>query len=582
MHSSALTRWLGLVVTVSTLVGPPVAQAQQSRDDRLRAGFQAYDDLDAARAMTLLRGALNPVEGPADSLWQRGVQLLAQILVEEGRAPEARTWLRWGFRVAPTMVLDTVTFLPEVVTAAREARTAAAAPSPGDAVTRTTWEWTALGVPAGQGRLRVAAPNVSTPVNALVQPGGNVIQSGGQVALASGTYTVQAAAENFLPTGVTREVLPGITTVLQFDLVSAAAANLPENVRAGAFRQVVPLTVTRFQSQPACGTGAYVSRDGLVVTSYQAIRGAETIEARTAPDRTVRDEVRVAAWDAANNLAVLQLPVTRTDSLPVAAQAPASGYVWALGLRGCSTNADVRTRVAAAPTGPRLDLADSLNPGDNPGPVIDGGGRLVGVHGQGRQAAAYTAVRTVLEQARAAVTQRQTLTPAQVALRANHAYGAVAIAADVTGATARITPIENWHWPETARSGALPLTFAGPMGRYQLEVTFPGQAARRQEFTLRAGTLDRLNIPVTPVVAEGQRGQQGPGAQPRRGGGVPIPLVIAGVGGAGAAAFLLLGKKTTTNGGNGNGTEPGSITVTIPNPSVSVPGLIRLIFNPRR
>ena len=580
MPSRVLTRWMFFLV-VSALIGSPVAHAQQARNDQLRAGFQAYDDLDPARAQTLLRGALNPAGGPPDSLWQRGVQMLAQILVEEDRAAEAQTWLRWGFRIAPNMVMDTVTFLPDVVTAARAARTAAAAPSPGDAVTRTSWEWSAPGAPAGQGRLRVLAPNVSAPVNALVQ-GGVVIQSGGQTTVAAGTFNVQAAAENFLPTQVTREVLPGITTVLQFDLVSAAAASIAENVRTAALRQLVPLNVQRFQTQPACGTGAYVSRDGLVITSYQAIRGAEAIEARTAPDRTVRDELRVAAWDIANNLAVIVLPVTRTDSLPLAAQTPASGFVWALGLRGCTTAADVRTRVAAQPTGARLDLTDSLIPGDNAGPVIDADGRLVGVHGQGRQAAVFSAVRALLQQARTAVTQRQTLTPAQVALRVNHAYGAVAIAADVTGATARVTPIETWQWPETARSGSLPLTFAGPMGRYQLEVTFPGQAARRQEFTLRAGQLDRLSIPVTPVVAEGQRGQVGPGAQ-RRGGGVPVPLIIAGIGGAGAAAFLVLGKKAPpVNGnGNGNGSTTGDITVTIPNPSVSVPTLLRLIFGLR-
>ncbi|HXV85489.1 MAG TPA: serine protease, partial [Gemmatimonadales bacterium] len=507
MTSRVLTGLISLAM-VSTLISSPVAQAQQTRDERLRAGFQAYDDLDPARAQTLLRGALNPAEGPQDSLWQRGVQLLAQMLVEEDRGAEAQTWLRWGFRLAPTMVIDTVTFLPDVVTAARAARTAAGAPGAGDAVTRTSWEWTAPGVPAGQGRIRVLAPNVGSPVNALVQ-GGVVLQSGGQTAVAAGTYSVQAAAENFLPAQVTREVLPGITTVLQFDLVSAAAANIAENVRAAAFRQLVPLNVQRFQTQPACGTGAYVSRDGLVITSYQAIRGAEAIEARTGPDRTVRDELRVAAWDVANNLAVLVLPVSRTDSLPLATQPPASGFVWALGLRGCSTAADIRTRVAAQPVGARLDVADSLNPGDNAGPVIDGQGRLVAVHGQGRQAASYAAVQTLVAQARTAVAQRQTLTPAQLALRVNHAYGAVAIAADVTGATARITPIETWHWPETARSGSLPMTFTGPMGRYQLAVTFPGQTARTQEITLRAGQLDRLNIPVTPVVAEGQRGQVG-------------------------------------------------------------------------
>jgi hypothetical protein len=577
MPARALRR-LSWVAVFSALVIPGVAPAQQSRNDRLRAGFQAYDDLDAARALTLLRGALNPADGPADSLWQRGVQLLAQILIEENRAAEARAWLRWGFRVAPAMTVDSVTFLPQVVAAAREAQTASRQASPGDPVTRTSWEWTAPGAPAGQGRVRVLAPRVTAAVNALVQ-GVGVVQSGGAINAPPGTYTIQAAAEGFLPANVTREVLPGITTVLEFNLVSAAAATIAEAVRSRALQQLVPLNVQRYQSPAACGVGAYVSRDGLVLTSYQAIRGSDAIEAQTAPDRRLRDEIRVAAWDTAANLAVLKLPIARTDSLGLAAQYPASGFAWALGMRDCRTAADVRTRIPQPPTGARLDLADSLSPQDNAGPVIDSDGRLVGVHVRARQAAALSAVREVLLQARTRVTQQQTLTVAQVALQLRHAFGAVAISADVTGATARITPLEPWQWPETARSGPLPLTFAGPMGRYQLEVTFPGQAARRQEFTLRAGTLDRLALRATPAVAEGERPI--PGAQERRGGGAPIPLILLGVGGAGGAAFLLLGGKGGGNGdGNGNGTVPttGGVTVSFPNPSVSLPGLLRLIL----
>ncbi|MBI3981886.1 MAG: hypothetical protein HY337_03175, partial [Gemmatimonadetes bacterium] len=168
MHASALRR-LVWVAALSALMTPGVARAQQTRNDRLRVAFQAYDDLDAARAQALLRGALNPAEGPADSLWQRGVQLLAQILVEENREAEARTWLRWGFRLSPGMVLDSVTFLPQVVAAAREAQATSRQASPGDPVTRTSWEWTAPGAPANQGRIRIAAPRVTTPVNALVR-----------------------------------------------------------------------------------------------------------------------------------------------------------------------------------------------------------------------------------------------------------------------------------------------------------------------------------------------------------------------------------------------------------------------------
>jgi hypothetical protein len=212
--------------------------------------------------------------------------------------------------------------------------------------------------------------------------------------------------------------------------------------------------------------------------------------------------------------------------------------------------------------------------------VIDSDGRLVGVHLSGRQAAALSAVRAVIDQAHQRAAARQTLTPAQLALQLRHAYGAVAISADVTGTTARITPLDAWQWPETARSGPLPFTFAGPMGRYQLEVTFPGQAARRQEFTVRAGALERLALRATPVVAEGER--QVPGAQPRRGGGAPIPLIVLGAGGAAAGAFLLLGKKGTTPPDTTQPPTTGEIEIPIPNPSVSLPALLRLIFGPPR
>jgi hypothetical protein len=82
------------------------------------------------------------------------------------------------------------------------------------------------------------------------------------------------------------------------------------------------------------------------------------------------------------------------------------------------------------------------------------------------------------------------------------------------------------------------------------------------------------------VVAEGER--QVPGAQPRRGGGAPIPLIVLGAGGAAAGAFLLLGKKGTTPPDTTQPPTTGEIEIPIPNPSVSLPALLRLIFGPPR
>lgn len=537
-----------VVLLLGLLASPTILFAQQTRNDRLAAAQRAYfDDLEPERARTLLRDALNPALGPADTGWARGVQLMAQILFEEGNQDHAAVWLRWAFRLAPGFRIDTVTFLPEVVQAARAARDAAAAPSPGDPVTRTTWEWAAPGVSAGQGALRVLGPGLRTPLNVGVQ-GRGVVQGGQALALPPGTHQIQAAAEGYVAAQLSREVLPGITTVLEFNLVAASTGVLAAGVRDAAFRQIVPVTARRFQTQPVCATGAYVGRNGLVLTSYEAIRGAEAVEAGGST------EIRVAAWDVARNLAVLQLPVVRADSMSPAQIAVGGQFVWALGMRDCRTAAETRARVAGI-AGPTVDLADSIGAGERAGPLIDGEGRLVGLLSAPRRAASLAAIQELLATARRNVGTPQAIAVAEVALRERHAYGSVVITSDATGVTARIAPLETWQWPGLAWSGSLPYTFAGPTGRYQLEVTVPGQQPRQLEFTVRAGATERFPVASRALAAEER---QVGGAPPRRGKGFPWPIALIGAGGVGAAVFLLLPK------GGGPGGETGGITITLP------------------
>jgi hypothetical protein len=160
------------------------------------------------------------------------------------------------------------------------------------------------------------------------------------------------------------------------------------------------------------------------------------------------------------------------------------------------------------------------------------------------------------------------LTVGQIALRENHAYGSVALSYGVAGADARITPLETWQWPQTAMSGALPLTFAGPMGRYHLQVRVAGQVQQERDFSVRPAMADRLAIAVEQVAQQPQPVAPPPQAKKKGGGGGGIVLAILGVGAAGAAVAVLAGKK----GGGGGITPPpgqtGSISVTVPNPSV--------------
>jgi len=197
------------------------------------------------------------------------------------------------------------------------------------------------------------------------------------------------------------------------------------------------------------------------------------------------------------------------------------------------------------------------------GPLVSSDGRLVGLAADPHSAIALGTINGLVSRARAMLGASDKQTIAQVALKENHAYGSMAIRADVTGTTAQVTPLETWQWPELAWSGPLPYTFAGPMGRYSLQVQIPGQPARQLQFTIKPGEADRFAVPGAPIAGGGRVPQVG-AAAPKHG---HFPWIIAAVGaaGAGTVAILLMG-----GGGGGGGTPPpgntGGITISIPNP----------------
>jgi len=470
--------------------------------------------------------------------------------------------------------------------------------SPGDAVTRTTWQWLAPGAGEDRGMLRVESPGMSAPVRALVQ--GSLIEPGRTLTLPPGSYEVQAAAEGYLATQVRRDVLPGVTTVLSFSLTPVAAPavappavvapppriappaparpTLSEATRLSAQRQLSPVTVSRFGTGTACGTAAFVGRSGLLLTTYQAIRGAERVEIEQAGGRRLSDEIRVAAYDVGADLAVLQIPTIRADSLPVAASVAAGQPAWSFGFVSCTTPRDAEVTVTTA-TATDVRLADSLPSGM--GPLLNASGAMVGFATGGTSAASASRISQVVEQARRNTGTGAVLTVGQVALRENHAFGTVAITSDLAGADVQITPLEAWHWAGTGASGALPYTFRGPMGRYRLQIRVAGQTRREMEFTIRPALADRLSVTVQPVAQVPPPVTSQPQVKRGGGGGGAIVLAILGIGAAGAGVYLLAGKKDT----NGNGgtppptTDPGSISVTVPNPSVI--GMILGIFRGR-
>ncbi len=532
-----MIRFVALLAGTLVLV-PSVAQAQD-RATLLQQARDANDDFDAPRGIRIARSALDPALGPLDQTWATTVHLLAQMLIEEGQRDQAELWARWAMRQYREMPIDSVAFLSAVSEILRRARTEVT-PEAGDAFSGSAYQWPSATSTSNEARFRVAAS--ATPVTVLVTGVGLVVPQG--LVVPPGSYDLEVSANGFLPLHIRREALPGVVTEFSFTLVpaTAAAATLADAARSRLFASTVPLNITRFGMTQACVAGVTADGGRLVVTSYQAIRGADAVDAAGA--------VRVAAWDVTANLAVLMLPAVRPDTLDGDMATLVDGQaLWGVDLADCRTPTEVRTVVESWENRPQGALVFESQPALVIGsPLVNYEGRFAGTWSGGLRAAPATVIQPLLARARENIIAQNTRTPQEVATQENHRYGSVVIAADVPGATVRLTPLEAWQWEELAASGPAPFTFRGASGRYRMEVTAPDFPAKTQEVVLRGGESTRTAVQLRTVVAAA--------AQPEKR-GMPKWVWAVAIGG-GAAAAVALG------GGGGGGASGGSISISVP------------------
>jgi hypothetical protein len=218
---------LGLLAV--SLAGAPILSAQAGRDSLIA---RAKDEFDGKKRIQLLISALDPARGPVGGGWGDGVQALAQALLDDGQAPAATTWLRWAARLSPGLQPDTIQYTPQVGAALRAAREfASRTRSAGDSLVVTTWRW-----PSGSNDNAVAWFQVDStgPVALEVAVEGSTpVGLGGRVQLAPGSYEVRATAPGHDTVRMTREALPGATTLLRIRLqpvrTPVAAANQTPN-----------------------------------------------------------------------------------------------------------------------------------------------------------------------------------------------------------------------------------------------------------------------------------------------------------------------------------------------------------------
>lgn len=200
--------------------------------------------------------------------------------------------------------------------------------------------------------------------------------------------------------------------------------------------------------------------------------------------------------------------------------------------------------------------------------MINQAGEIVGVASQGSAAVRASDVSSMATQARRNLATGSLLTAIQVARAQQHVYGTIALRSNMTNATGRIAPLEDWHWPELAQQNPLPFTFSGPQGRYRVELVASGAVQDSWTVTMEAGVANQLLLTPAILAQPGRPVEepQPPGAQisPEGGGGgsgAIIAVVVLLAGGGAAAAFLLKPKD-----GNGNGNGPprtGGVTITV-------------------
>jgi len=412
------------------LVLPWYAAAAQDRGDQIRQAEQYYQNFQTEPALINLRAALDPTRGQPDSIWAHGVHLMAQIYFEQGDTSASTTWLRWAFRTDPTVRVDPAKFLPEVLALSEAARAwVRRTESEGDFVTDTRFEWPVGRIVPETGSLRIDNAGLGVPLRVLVQrsgdPQGRPVAEGVTANLGPGSYEIQAAADGYLGVRITRVVLPGVTTVLKFNLqtIGAAAAGPPTMVDPlfGQMRaQTARLSVWRFGRGPTCASGFYVG--GMYfVTLYDAIEGADSAMVQRSDGTRIENRViRVLAYDTTLNVAVLKLPSHR-DSLVLGPGFPRRGqWVFPLAFTDCNTGTLNNRAVRVALGDNPIELAETTTGAQLGAAVVDSTGAVLGLTYRGDRAIPAGIIGEVVDDARQRDRAGQLMTLAMVAQQEGH------------------------------------------------------------------------------------------------------------------------------------------------------------------
>jgi hypothetical protein len=349
--------------------GSSTAAAQQ----RVELVDQARAEIVGSQpALDLLLQATNPTTTPPDSTWAVGVFDLADNLINVGESDVAAVWLRWVARHGPQWPVDRDWYSPIVIGAYDIAAPAVdAAGGLGDLAATTTWRWPGAFDADAEGTIEVQ-PVAGVPVTVAVQNFGPLPAGG--INLPPGTYVLTASSPGFEDVQVSREVLPGVATVMSFDLVPTFPAATEARVAAGLAR-------IRFSrgGQDVCVNGVIADARGLVLTNLSGIQDANDVQVATA--QGTYTDVDIGPTDDDRDLAVLRAPAGLGPALTRATGVTDLQYAFSVYQPGCGTPATARTRINGwtTPVPPFVTLLPELPLLAAGAPLVDRTGGLVGL-----------------------------------------------------------------------------------------------------------------------------------------------------------------------------------------------------------
>ena len=324
-------------------------------------------------ALDFLLLATDPNAGPLDSLWSVGVYDMALQLTNVGETDLASVWLRWVVRHGSEFPIDRVWYQQSVETAYDIAVEAVDSDGGQGIGAETSWGWSSTLDVNASGTLQVTAdPGVDLVVTV---PGGGTLAAGGSVALPPNTYTIQAEAPGYETLEVSREVLPGVTTVVDFSLPPV----LPLAVETSVLASLARISYTR-AGQLVCTNGVVVRNDGMVVAPLTAVTGAVDIEIVTS--RGTFDDYQIVGQDDARGIAVLRSSDTPdVGTVPTRGTGQAQDYAWTVFQPGCDQPTQARTVLDTWPTNPQsvVGLAAPLPAGATGAPLVTQQGEWLGL-----------------------------------------------------------------------------------------------------------------------------------------------------------------------------------------------------------